>query len=95
MGFVIWLPFEVSMGQGSYLGDMSIFRPEQVSLVEEALRRGPEEGVTGKQMWAALGRAVPEHTVHLILQDMASKGRAHRETTSRKDRRAISVFRAL
>ena len=48
MGFVTWQRFEVSSGQGSYLRDMSIFEPDQVNLVEQALRRGPEEGVTGK-----------------------------------------------
>ena len=51
--------------------------------------------MTGKQVWEATERAVPEHTVHLILQEMASKGLAERKTTSRKGRRTISVFRAL
>ena len=74
---------------------MSIFRPESVRLVEQALLAGPSEGMTGREVWEATNRAVPEHTAHLILQEMASKGLVERKTTSRKGRRAISVFRAL
>ena len=51
--------------------------------------------MTGKQVWEATERAVPERAAHLILQEMASKGLVERKTTSRKRRRAISVFRAL
>ena len=40
-------------------------------------------------------RGGPEHTVHLILGEMARKGLVERETTARKGRQAISVFRAL
>ena len=80
---------------GRYLGVVLIFQPEHVRLVEQALIEGPAEGMTGKQVWEATNRAVPEHTAHLILQEMANKGLAERETTSRKGRRAISVFRAL
>ena len=79
----------------SYLGDMSILRPESVRLVEQALVDGPAEGMTGKEVWDATNRVVPEHTAHLILQEMVSKGLVERKTTSRKGRRAISVFRAL
>ena len=75
---------------------MSIFRPESVRLVEQALLAGPTEGMTGKQVWEATDKAVPERAVHLILQEMASKGLVERKTTSRPGRlKAISVFRAL
>ena len=82
-------------GQGCYVGSMALFRPAHVRLVEQALLEAPTEGMTGKQVWEATNRAVPEHTAHLILQEMASKGLAERTTTARKGRRAISVFRAL
>ena len=55
---------------------MSIFRPQHIRLVEQALLQGPENGSTGKQIWDAVDRAVPEHAVHLILGDMVSKGLA-------------------
>ena len=93
---MFWSPFSASdLTSRRYLADMSIFRPESVRLVEQALIEGPTEGVTGKQVWEATDRAVPERAVHLILQEMASKGLVERETTSRKGRRAISVFRTL
>ena len=73
---------------------MSIFRPEHVRLVGQTLLQGPESGSTGKQVWDAVDRAVPEHTVHLILGDLASKGLVERTTTARGGRlRAISVYR--
>jgi len=75
---------------------MSIFRPEHVRLVEQALLEGPAEGSTGKQVWDAVDRAVPEHTVHLILGDMVSKGLVERTMTPRGGRlKALSVFRRL
>ena len=92
---MIWPLFEVSAGQGRYLGDMSIFRPEQVRLVEQALLEGPENGSTGKQVWDAVDHAVPEHTVHLILGGMVHTGLVERESTPRGGRKEISVFRAL
>ena len=108
MGVVFWTPFSASdfthlpdrrkpeSGQGRYLADMSFFRPESVRLVEQALIEGPAEGMTGKQVWEATNRAVPEHTAHLILQEMVSKGLVERTTTPRGGRlKAISVFRAL
>ena len=95
MGFVIWPPFEVSTGQRPYLGKMSIFQPEHVRLVEAALNDGPDEGMTGKQVWDATDRAVPELTVHLILREMVHKGLMESESTPRSSRREISVFRAL
>ena len=105
MGVVFWSPFSASnlptrsapeSGDGRYLGDMSLFRPESVRLVEQALLEGPAEGMTGKQVWEATNRAVPEHTAHLILQDMASGGVAECTTTARRGRlKAVSVFRAL
>ena len=102
MGMVTWSPFSASdltslpNRPGRYLADMSIFRPEHVRLVEQALLEGPENGSTGKQVWDALDRAVPEHTVHLILGEMAHKGLVERKTTSRRGRgKGTSVFRAL
>ena len=59
---------------------MPIFQPEHVRLVEHALTDGPEEGMTGKQVWNATMRAVPEHTVHLILREMSHKGLVQRES---------------
>ena len=53
---------------------MSLFRPEHVRLVEQALNEGPETGMTGKQVWEATDRAVPEHTAHLILGEMGTRG---------------------
>ena len=49
---------------------MPIFQPEHVRLVEQALLKGPAEGMTGRQAWEATGRAVPEHTVHAILSEL-------------------------
>ena len=75
---------------------MPFFRPEHVRLVEEALSEGPADGMTGRQVWDATDRAVPEHTTHLILGEMERKGLVERESTPRPGRRrAISVFRAL
>ena len=82
-------------GDGRYLADMSIFQPKSVRLVEQALLEGPAGGMTGKQVWEAVDRAVPERAVYLILLEMASKGLVERETTTRKGRQAISAFRAL
>ena len=56
MGVVFWSPFNasdlisLSARQGRYLADMSIFQPESVRLVEQALIEGPDEGMTGKQV---------------------------------------------
>ncbi len=50
-----------------YLVGMSFFRVEHVQLVERALNAGPPEGMTGRQLWDAVDRDVPEHSVHLIL----------------------------
>ena len=73
---------------------MSLFRPEHVRLVEQALLEGPETGSTGGQIWDAVDRAVPEHTVHLILGEMAGKGLVERTTTAGGGRlRTISVYR--
>ena len=73
---------------------MSIFRPEHIRLVEQALLQGPENGSTGKQIWDAVDRAVPDHAVHLILGDMVSKGLVERTTTPRGGRlKARSVYR--
>ena len=58
---------EPETGDGRYLGDMSLSQPESVRLVEQALLEGPAEGMTGNQVWEALDRAVPEHTVRLML----------------------------
>ena len=52
--------------------------------------------MTGKQVWEATDRAVPEHTVHLILGQMAHEGLVESESTHRWGRRkGISGFRAL
>ena len=81
---------------GCYLAEMPIFQPEHVRLVEHALNDGPKEGMTGRQVWDAVDRMVPEHTVHLILREMAHKGLVEREATHRWGRRkGINVFRAL
>ena len=75
---------------------MSIFQPEHVRLVEAVLSAGPDEGMTGRQVWEAVDRAVPEQTVHLILGDMVHKGLVERDSTTRGGRlRERSVFRAL
>ena len=75
---------------------MPIFLPEHVRLLEQALNGGPEAGMTGRQVWEETDGAVPEHTTHLILGEMASKGLVERESTPRGGRkRAMSVFRAL
>ena len=95
MSMVVWDLREYGDG-GSYVGKMSIFQPEHVRLVEQALLKGPAEGMTGRQAWEATGRAVPEHTVHLILGEMIHRGLAERETNPRGFRRkGVSVFRAL
>ena len=75
-----------------YIGRMALFRPEHVRLVEKVLLEGPKEGSTGKQVWNATDRAVPEHTVYLILSE-----REHRELVERVSpgRGRKSVFRAL
>ena len=57
---------------GDYLAPMSIFQSDRVCLVEQALLEGPENVSTGKQVWDAVDRVVPEHTGHLILGDMAN-----------------------
>ena len=105
MGMVFWTPFSASElparsdpepGDGRYLGDMSLFRPESVRLVEQALNDGPEAGMTGRQVWQATDRAVSELTVRLILGEMERTGLVERESTPRPGRRrAIRVFRAL
>ena len=105
MGVVFWqFPFSLDLparsdpepGDGRYLADMSLFRPESVRLVEQALLEGPAEGMTGREVWEATDRAVPEHTVRLMLGEMVHKGLVEREATSRRGRqKAISVFRAL
>ena len=67
--------------EGWDLGAMSFFRPEHVRLVEHALNDGPEDGMTGRQAWEATMRAVPEHTVRLILSELVHKGLVEREST--------------
>ena len=95
MGMVIWDMREYGGGV-SYVGKVSIFQPEHVRLVEAALNDGPEEGMTGKQVWEAVDREAPEHTVHLILGDMVHKGLVERDSTPRGGRlRELSVFRVL
>ena len=80
--------------QRCYLGEMSIFQPKHVRLVEAALNEGPDEGMTGKQVWVAVDRAVPEHTVHLILREMVLKRWWSASRLPRPGRRkGISVFR--
>ena len=75
---------------------MSFFRVEHVQLVERALNAGSREGMTGRQVWDAVDRDVPEHSVHLILSQMVHEGLVERESTHRGFRRkGISVFRAL
>ena len=77
MGMVFWqFPYSVDLPSrhGRYLGDMSISRAESVRLVEQALTEGPAEGMTGKQVWEAIDRTVPEHTVRLMLGEMVHKG---------------------
>ena len=86
MGMIIWDLREYG-GGGSYVGKMSIFQPEHVRLVEAALSNGPEDGMTGKQVWDAVDRAVPEDTVHLILGEMAHRGLVDRTSTPRGGRR--------
>ena len=79
-----------------YLGQMSFFRVEHVRLVEHALNDGPEGGMTGKQVWEATDRTVPEHSVHVILSELVHKGLVERKSRPRRGRRkGISVFRAL
>ena len=95
MGMVIWDLRELG-GGGSYVGKMSIFQPEHVRLVEAALNDSPDQGMTGKQVWEAVDRAVPEHTVHVILGQMVHKGLVEAESKPRGGRlRAVTVFRAL
>ncbi len=75
---------------------MSVFRPNHIHLVEQALHAGPSEGMTGKQVWEATDRAVPERIVHLILGDMVHRGVAERESSPRGfQRRMKHVFRVV
>jgi len=98
-GWITWTPFSASdltsRPHPRYLADMSIYTPESVRSVKQALIEAPAEGMSGKQVWEAIEGAVPEHTVHLILQDLAREGLVARETTARKGRRAVNVFRAV
>ena len=55
------------------------FRSEHVRLVEQALIDAPADGMTGRQVWEATDRAVPENTTHLILDEMANKELVERE----------------
>lgn len=73
---------------------MTIFQPHHIRLVEQALRRAPE-GMTGKEVWEATDRVIPERTVHLILGDLVHDGKAERLSTSRSGRRARQVFRVV
>lgn len=68
--FSVDLPARRATGQGRYLGDMSIFRPESVRLVEQALIEGPTEGMTGKQVWEATKQRGYSHcpTASMVLR---------------------------
>jgi len=74
---------------------VSTYPPETVRRVKQALIEGPAEGMTGREIWEATKGAAPEHTIHLILQDLARVRLVAREATPRTGRRAASVFRAL
>ena len=69
MGAVIWNRDEHT-GQGCYLAEMSIFSPEHIRLVEQTLIEGPAEGMTGRQVWEALARTVPDPDAFPLLHNL-------------------------